>query len=406
MTEKDREIRAEFPLIENSTTAYLDNAATTQKPRFVLDAVRRYYEEENANPMRGLYELSLKATEVYENARLKAAKLIGAENADQIVFTRNATESLNLVAYSYGMNFINKGDEIVLSIAEHHSNFLPWQQVAQKTGAKIVFYECEKDGSFDLDKLEELLNDRTKLVAITQVSNLFGRKNNIKDITYLVHKKGAVTVVDGAQSVPHMSVDVKDLDVDFFAFSGHKMYAPMGIGVLYAKKELLEKMPPFLYGGEMIETVTKERATFAEVPHKFEAGTVNAGGAAGLAAAISFINGYGFDFIEKKERELTELAFNGMKEIPYVEIIGADDPEEHNGILTFKVEGVHPHDVAAIMSDNDIAVRAGHHCAQPLHKHIGIMSSTRVSFAFYNTADEVGRFLDVLRGIRGQMGYK
>ena len=404
ITDTEKRIREEFPLINSTSLAYLDNSATVQKPKCVLDAVSRYYENDNANPMRGLYDLSLRATEDYEKARSAAARFIDA-TPEEIVFTRNASESLNLVAYSYGMNFIKEGDEIIVSVAEHHSNFLPWQQVAKVTGAKVIWYDCEKDGRFDLDTLLGLLSDKTKLLAITQVSNVLGRVNDVKTMAKMVHEKGGVIVVDGSQSVPHMAVNVKDLDADFFAFSGHKMYAPMGIGVLYGKKALLDKMPPFLYGGEMIESVTKERTTFAEVPHKFEAGTVNAGGAAGLLAAIEFIEKYGFDFITKREDMLTKRAFDRMKEMPYIKILGGERAEDHHGIIAFQVEGVHPHDVSQIFADSDIAVRAGHHCAQPLHKHLGVMSSTRMSVAFYNTEEEIDRFIEVLSGIRSRMGY-
>lgn len=404
ITDTEKRIREEFPLINSTSLAYLDNSATVQKPKCVLDAVSRYYEKDNANPMRGLYDLSLRATEDYEKARSAAARFIGAA-PEEIIFTRNASESLNLVAYSYGMNFIKEGDEIIVSVAEHHSNFLPWQQVAKVTGAKVIWYDCEKDGRFDLDTLLGLLSEKTKLLAITQVSNVLGRVNDVKTMAKMVHEKGGVIVVDGSQSVPHMAVNVKDLDADFFAFSGHKMYAPMGIGVLYGKKALLDKMPPFLYGGEMIESVTKERTTFAEVPHKFEAGTVNAGGAAGLLAAIEFIEKYGFDFITKREDMLTKWAFDRMKEMPYIKILGGEKAEDHHGIIAFQVEGVHPHDVSQIFADSDIAVRAGHHCAQPLHKHLGVMSSTRMSVAFYNTEEEIDRFIEVLSGIRSRMGY-
>ncbi len=404
ITDTEKRIREEFPLINSTSLAYLDNSATVQKPKCVLDAVSRYYENDNANPMRGLYDLSLRATEDYEKARSAAARFIDAA-PEEIVFTRNASESLNLVAYSYGMNFIKEGDEIIVSVAEHHSNFLPWQQVAKVTGAKVIWYDCEKDGRFDLDTLSGLLSEKTRLLAITQVSNVLGRVNDVKTMAKMVHEKGGVIVVDGSQSVPHMAVNVKDLDADFFAFSGHKMYAPMGIGVLYGKKDLLGKMPPFLYGGEMIESVTKERTTFAEVPHKFEAGTVNAGGAAGLLAAIEFIEKYGFDFITKREDMLTKRAFDKMKEMPFIKILGGDKLSDHHGIISFQVEGVHPHDVSQIFADSDIAVRAGHHCAQPLHKHLGIMSSTRMSVAFYNTEEEIDRFIEVLSGIRSRMGY-
>ncbi len=404
MTPADNDIRAEFPLINSSTVAYLDNAATTQKPQCVLDAVNIFYVNQNANPMRGLYELSLKATQAYEDARNAVAELIGA-SPEEIVFTRNATESLNLIAYSYGLHNIKENDEIIVSVAEHHSNFLPWKNVAAHTGARVVYWDCEPDGYLNPDTLAGLVSERTKLVAVTHVSNVLGRINDIRRIADISHSHGALIVCDGSQSVPHMKTDVRDLDVDFFVFSGHKMYAPMGIGVLYGRRELLDAMPPFLYGGEMIETVTKERTTYAEVPHKFEAGTVNAGGAVGLHAAVDFVNRYGYELIENRERELTKHVFEEMSAMPFITILGSTRWEEHNGIIAFKVEGVHPHDVTAIFSDSDIAVRAGHHCAQPLHKHLGIMSSTRVSFAFYNTIEEADRFLDVLSGIRTKMGY-
>ncbi len=404
MTPADISIREEFPLINNNTVAYLDNAATTQKPKCVLDAVEKYYVNQNANPMRGLYDLSLQATQAYEDARAAAAELIGA-SSEEIVFTRNATESLNLIAYSYGLHNIKAGDEIIVSVVEHHSNFLPWKNVADHTGARIVYWDCEADGYLDPDTLTGLISERTKLVAVTHVSNVLGRVNDIQRVAHIAHSYGALIVCDGSQSVPHMKTDVHDLDVDFFVFSGHKMYAPMGIGVLYGRRELLDAMPPFLYGGEMIETVTKDRVTYAEVPHKFEAGTVNAGGAVGLHAAIGFMNRYGYELIESRERELTRHAFEEMSAMPYITILGSERWEEHGGIIAFKVDGVHPHDVAAIFSDADIAVRAGHHCAQPLHKHLGVMSSTRVSMAFYNTMEEVDRFLDVLSGIRAKMGY-
>ena len=403
MTPAENDIRAEFPLINSNTVAYLDNAATTQKPQCVLDAVNSYYVNSNANPLRGLYDLSLKATQAYEDARNAVAELIGAAS-DEIVFTRNATESLNLIAYSYGLHNLREGDEIIVSVAEHHSNFLPWKNVAEHTGAKVVYWDCEPDGYLNPDTLTGLIGDRTKLVAVTHVSNVLGRVNDIRKIADIVHTHGALVICDGSQSVPHMKTDVHDLDADFFVFSGHKMYAPMGIGVMYGRRKLLDAMPPFLYGGEMIETVTKERVTYAEVPHKFEAGTVNAGGAVGLHAAIDFVNRYGYELIESRERELTDHAFDAMSRMPYITIIGSEKSDEHMGIIAFKVEGVHPHDVTAIFSDANIAVRAGHHCAQPLHKHLGITSSTRVSFAFYNTMEEVDRFLEVLESIRSRMG--
>ena len=399
------DIRAEFPLLKNRSMVYLDNAATSQKPKCVMDAVTHYYEDHNANPLRGLYDLSVEATEDYDTARGTVAELINAPKKEDVVFTRNATESLNLVAYSYGMNFLRNDDEIVVSIMEHHSNLLPWQQVSKHTGAKLVFFECDEQGVLDPEQLKKLVNKNTKLVCITQVSNLFGRANEIKTFAEIAHSVGAVFVCDGAQSVPHIPVDVQELDVDFLAFSGHKMYGPMGIGALFGKSELLEKMPPFLYGGEMIEYVTRCGATYAEVPHKFEAGTVNAGGAIGMAEGIRFMQRYGFDTIESIEEELTIYAYNKMMEIPHVEILGSDDPKEHHGILTFVLEGVHPHDVAAIFDAHGIAVRAGHHCVQPLHKHLHRMSTTRASLAFYNNHEDIDAFIDCLSGIRKEMGF-
>lgn len=404
MTDLDISIRNHFPLLNNNDLIYFDNAATVQRPAEVLKAVEDFYVNQNANPMRGLYDLSLKATESYENARAKVAAFIGADRPEEIIFTRNATEALNLVAYSYGLHNLKEGDEIIVSVAEHHSNFLPWRFIADMTGAKVVYWDCDPKGFFDPAELDSIITEKTAILAITHVSNVIGRVNDIAAIARKVHKAGGIIVCDGAQSVPHMSVDIKDLGVDFFAFSGHKMYAPMGIGVLYGRYSLLERMSPFMYGGEMIESVTKEKVTYAEIPHKFEAGTVNAGGAAGLSAAIDFINEYGMDTIAEREAELTKRAFEAMNNMSYITIIGSERAEEHHGIIAFKVEGVHPHDVTAIFADENIAIRAGHHCAQPLHKHIGIMSSSRVSFAFYNTFDEVDRFLEVLSGIRFRMG--
>ena len=307
LTSKEKELRDAFPLLKNSTLAYLDNGATSQKPQVVIDAVAKYYEHDNANPMRGLYDLSIRSTEIYEEARAKVAKFIHAPKAEEIVFTRNASESLNLIAYSYGMHFLKEGDEILVGITEHHSNFLPWQQVGKVTKAKVNFLECADDGEISIDAFRAALTPNTKLVAITQVSNVLGRENPVKEFAKIAHEQGAVIVVDGSQSVPHMPVNVSDIDADFFVFSGHKMFAPMGIGVLYGKMELLDKMPPFLYGGEMIETVSKEKATFAEVPHKFEAGTVNAGGARGLSAAIDFMESVGFETIMQREDMLTKI---------------------------------------------------------------------------------------------------
>lgn len=397
--------RNDFPLLMQNKIIYIDNAATSQRPQCVIDAEGDFYKNYNANPLRGLYSLSVEATEVYENAREAVRKFIGAEKSNEIIFTRNTTESLNLVAYSYGLSNVKKGDEIVVSIMEHHSDLLPWQMVAKTCGAELKFIECAKDGSIDLEKVKELITSRTKIVAMTQVSNVLGREYPVKEITKLAHEKGAVMVVDGAQSTPHMRVDVTDLDADFFAFSGHKLLAPMGIGVLYGKEELLEKMPPFLSGGEMIDSVTRTSAVYAELPHKFEAGTVNAAGAAGLKAAIDYIEKVGFDYIGEREIALTSRAIEKMKKIPHVNIIGSENADEHTGIVTFTIDNVHPHDISEILAADGIAVRAGHHCAQPLLTHLGLNSTARASFAFYNTEDEVDKFTDSVATIRERMGY-
>ena len=404
------DIRKDFPFFEKSTLAYLDNSATTQRPRQVVEAVADYEYHHNSNPFRGLYELSIDATERYEAARAKVAGFINAESDKEIIFTRNASESLNLVAYSLSEMLhkegkLGEGDEIITTVVEHHSNMLPWRLAAERYGATVKFLECEEDGSFSLDRFKELLTDRTRIVAMTAMSNIFGRVIDIKAFAGAAHEVGAYFIADGSQSVPHSKTDVQDLDVDFLAFSGHKMLAPMGIGVLYGKQEILEKMPPFLSGGEMIEYVTLDSITYAELPHKFEAGTVNAGGAVGLAAAIDYIESIGLHNIEERELELTKIALDGMKKIPHVIVLGSDAAEEHHGILTFKIEGVHPHDIAAIIADSNVAVRAGHHCAEPLHQFIKIPSTTRASLMFYNTEEEVERLLEVMSKIRPMMGY-
>ncbi len=401
----ERDHRRDFPLLMNTDVAYLDSAATAQRPRCVLDAEEKFYTTCNANPLRGLYPLSIAATDAYENAREAVRKFLNAASTQEIIFTRNTSESLNLVAYSYGLSNVKTGDEVVVSIMEHHSDLLPWQMVCRQTGAKLRFIECEPDGSVDLNKVEPLIGSRTKVVAMTQVSNVLGRENPIRQVAELAHRAGAVMVVDGAQSTPHMPVDVQALGADFLAFSGHKVYGPMGIGVLYGRKELLEKMPPFLTGGEMIESVTREGAVYAELPHKFEAGTVNAAGAAGLHAALDYMAQVGFGTMQRRELELTRRAMAGMKQIPYVHILGSDQPEEHHGIITFTVDGVHPHDIGQILAADGVNIRAGHHCAQPLLAYLGHPSTARASIAFYNTEGEIDRLLASVSTLRERMGY-
>ena len=397
--------RKDFPLLANMDVAYLDSAATAQRPQCVLDAEEKFYTTCNANPLRGLYPLSIAATDAYEDGREAVGKFLNAGSAKEIIFTRNTTEGLNLVAYSYGLANVKAGDEVLVSIMEHHSNLLPWQMVCRQTGAKLRFIECELDGSVDLNKVESLINHRTKIVAMTQVSNVLGRENPIRQVAELAHRVGAVMVVDGAQSTPHMPVDVQALGADFLAFSGHKVYGPMGIGALYGREELLEQMPPFLTGGEMIESVTREGAVYAELPHKFEAGTVNAAGAAGLHAALDYMAQVGFAAMQQRELELTRRAMEGMRQIPHVQILGSDKPEEHHGIVTFTVDGVHPHDIGQILASDGVNIRAGHHCAQPLLAYLGHPSTARASIAFYNTEEEIDRLLESISTLRERMGY-
>jgi len=402
---EDARILKDFPILDGSFV-YLDNGATTQKPQVVIDAVENYYRTMNANPMRGLYKLSVSATDAYEEARETVRSFINAGSTEEIIFTRNATESLNLIAYSYGRAFIKEGDEIVITIMEHHSNMIPWQELCREKGAKLTFIEPSEDGAITEDKFRSYMNPNVKLVAMTHVSNVLGVKNDIKTFARIAHEMGAVFVCDGAQSVPHTKVDVRDLDVDFLAFSGHKVYAPMGIGVLYGRKELLNKMPPFLFGGEMIEYVTTEGATWNELPHKFEAGTVNASGAVGLSAAIKYVEAIGFDRIEEREQHLTKLLMEEMQKLSYVHILGSGRPEGHHGIVTFTVDDVHPHDIAAIFDEHNVDIRAGHHCAQPLMKFCHTPSTVRASIGLYNTEVDITKFIDALKQIRGEMGYK
>lgn len=398
-------VRQDFVLLQNTDRVYFDNAATSQKPKCVIDAVQEFYEKYNANVLRGLYPLSVEATERYENARKTVQRFIHAACPEEIIFTRNATESMNLVAYSYGMANLKAGDEILVSILEHHSNILPWQMVSRATGAKLVFLECEPDGTIPKEKMDEAFSEHTKLVAVTQVSNVLGCVNDIPELVKRARACGAVILMDAAQSAPHMPIDVQKLDVDFVTFSGHKMLAPMGIGVLYGKQELLEKMPPFLTGGEMIETVSRYDAVYAELPHKFEAGTVNAGGAVGLAAAIDYLESYGMDTLHAVEQELIAYLFRGMNAIPHVHVLGSQREDNHTGIVSFTVDQVHPHDISEVLSSDGMDIRAGHHCAQPLHDHLGIHSTARASLMFYNTKEEIDRFLESVSNIRRRMGF-
>ena len=400
-----RDYRQDFPLLRENPIVYLDSAATAQRPDAVIEAEMEFYRKYNANPLRGLYSLGIEATDRYEEARECVAKFIHAASAKEIIFTRNATESLNLVAYSYGLSHLQKGDEIVVSILEHHSNQLPWRMVAEKTGAVVKYLECDRQGHILDADLQAAFSEKTKLVAVTQVSNVLGIRTPIDKIVALAKKSGAVVVLDAAQSTPHMEVDVQKLGVDFLAFSGHKLMAPMGIGVLYGRKELLSEMPPFLTGGEMIQTVTRDKVVYAELPHKFEAGTVNGAGAWALAAAIRYLQEVGYEQIQKQELLLTTQLMDGLKKVPHVQVQGSPDPKEHCGIVSFTIDGVHPHDVSSILDADGIAVRAGHHCAQPLMQQIGVMSTTRASMYFYNTEEDIEKLLASVQTIRRRMGY-
>lgn len=386
--------------------AYLDSAATTQKPVQVVKAVDEYYKMSNANPHRGAYDLSIKATELYENTREVVRKFIGAEKSKEIVFVKNSTEGFNLLAYSYGMNFINPGDEIVISIAEHHSNLVPWQQVARAKGAVLKYLYLDKDGVVSEDEMEKKITDKTKIVSVTHVSNVLGTVNPIKKIIDKAHSVGAIAIIDTAQSAPHMKINVKDLDADFIVFSGHKMLAPMGIGVLYGKEELLEKMPPFMFGGDMIESVWEQKATFAEVPHKFEGGTQNVGGAVGLTAAINYLNDFGMDNIQKIEKELVSYTLDKLSELPYITIYGTKDISKKAGVISFNVEDVHPHDVATILNSYGVAIRTGHHCANPLMRYLGVVATCRASFYLYNTKEDVDALVYGLKNTRKWLGYE
>ncbi|NLB15329.1 MAG: SufS family cysteine desulfurase [Clostridiales bacterium] len=395
----------DFEILHDDKYIYFDNAATTQRPKQVINAVSEFYRTINSNPLRGLYKWSVKSTAAYENARSKVAEFIGAEDSSEIIFTRNSTESINLIAHSWGLSNIKEGDNITVTILEHHSNLLPWQMVSRVTGASLTFIECSSDGEISDEEILNKIPSNTKLVSAAEISNVLGVRLPIEKISKRAHEVGAVMVVDGAQSAPHKPVDVKALGADFFVFSGHKVMAPMGIGVLYGKLSLLESMPPFLLGGEMIESVSRYDAVFAPVPEKFEAGTVNAAGAVGLAAAIDYVENIGFDIISQREEKLCRLMIEGIKTIPFTKYFGSRIPETHSGIVTFNIEGCHPHDVSSILDTENICIRAGQHCAQPLHEHLGIPASARASMYFYNDESEVERFLEALKKVRSWLGY-
>ncbi|UNK17318.1 cysteine desulfurase [Paenibacillus sp. N3/727] len=391
-------IREQFPILHQEINGhplvYLDNAATSQKPRAVIDAVKHYYEWENANVHRGVHTLGSRATDAYEGAREKVARFIHAKSTEEIIFTRGTTTALNLVASSYARSVCGPGDEIVLTEMEHHSNLIPWQQVALAVGATLKYIPIQPDGTITLEDVEKTVTNRTKIVAIAHVSNVMGVVHRVKEIAEIAHRNGAVIVVDGAQSTPHMKVDVRDLDCDFYALSGHKMCAPTGIGALYGKKALLQEMEPIEFGGEMINDVGLYESNWKELPWKFEGGTPIIAGAVGLGAAIDFLEEIGMDEIERHESRLAAYAMNRLDEIEGISLYG---PRKRDvGLITFNLGDVHPHDVATVLDAQGIAIRAGHHCCQPLMRWLKVSSTARASFYLYNTEEDVDRLVSAL----------
>ncbi|EAC4812538.1 cysteine desulfurase [Listeria monocytogenes] len=396
-----QKIRADFPIlaqeINEKPLAYLDNAATSQKPKQVIEALTHYYEFDNANVHRGVHTLAARATDAYESARGKVAKFIHAREVAEIIFTRGTTSAINLVVDSYAEANIEAGDEIVISYLEHHSNLIPWQQLAKRKGAVLKYIELEEDGTISVEQAKKTIGEKTKIVALAHVSNVLGTITPIKEIAAIAHQFGAVILVDGAQAVPHMEVDVVDLDADFYAFSGHKMMAPTGIGALYGKRELLDAMEPTEFGGEMIDFVELYDSTWKELPWKFEAGTPIIGGAIALGAAIDYLAKVGLANIHAHEQALASYAIEEMSKIEGITIYGPKDASKRCGLVTFNLEGAHPHDIATILDEDGIAIRAGHHCAQPLMKWLDVSSTARASFYIYNTKEEIDALIDGLK---------
>ncbi|EGP7420861.1 cysteine desulfurase [Listeria monocytogenes] len=396
-----QKIRADFPILDQEINekplAYLDNAATSQKPKQVIEALTHYYEFDNANVHRGVHTLAARATDAYESARGKVAKFIHAREVAEIIFTRGTTSAINLVVDSYAEANIEAGDVIVISYLEHHSNLIPWQQLAKRKGAVLKYIELEEDGTISVEQAKKTIGEKTKIVALAHVSNVLGTITPIKEIAAIAHQFGAVILVDGAQAVPHMEVDVVDLDADFYAFSGHKMMAPTGIGALYGKRELLDAMEPTEFGGEMIDFVELYDSTWKELPWKFEAGTPIIGGAIALGAAIDYLAEVGLENIHAHEQALASYAMEEMSKIEGITIYGPKDASKRCGLVTFNLEGAHPHDIATILDEDGVAIRAGHHCAQPLMKWLDVSSTARASFYIYNTKEEIDALIDGLK---------
>jgi cysteine desulfurase/selenocysteine lyase len=395
-------IRSEFPILGTRTEdgrplIYLDNAATAQKPRAVIDAVRHYYENDNANVHRGLYDLSRRATEAYEHARARIGRFINAPTADEVIWVRGATEGLNLVAHSWGGSNLKRGDEIVLSILEHHSNIVPWQLIAERTGAVVRFVDIDEQGRIRLDELRDVVAaGNVRVVSVGHVSNAIGTIHPVREIARIAHDAGALLVIDGAQGAPHLKVDVQALGCDFYTLSGHKMCGPMGIGALWGRQELLQAMPPYMGGGEMIDYVGTDGSTYKPAPHRFEAGTPNVAGAIGLAAAADYLEGIGHEALWSHEQELTRYGLERLAGIDGLRIFGPPDAADRTAVFSFALEGVHPHDVATIVDAEGVAVRAGHHCCQPLMKRLDVPATTRASCYLYNTTDEIDALAEAL----------
>jgi cysteine desulfurase/selenocysteine lyase len=391
-------VRADFPILSREVhgrpLVYFDNAATTQKPRAVIEALVHYYEHYNANIHRGIHTLAEEATARYEETRQKVADFIGAPGPECIVFTRNTTESINLVAHAWGRENLGEGDEVVLSVMEHHSNLVPWQMLVGATGAKLRHIDIDEEGQFVQDDVERLIGDRTKLVAITHMSNVLGTINPVREITEMAHERGALVLIDGAQSVPHMPVDVQELDCDFLAFSAHKMLGPTGVGVLYGRSELLETMGPFLGGGEMIRRVRLEESTWNDTPWKFEAGTPNIGDVCAFGAALDYLQRLGMDQVRAHEEELAGEALRRLSEIPGVTIYGPSSAEARGGVVAFNLDDVHPHDLGTVLDRHGVAIRAGHHCAQPLMNRLDVVATARASFYVYNAIEELDALVE------------
>ncbi|MBR3697835.1 MAG: cysteine desulfurase [Clostridia bacterium] len=391
--------KKDFPLLQNLDIVYLDSGATSQKPIQVIEEIEKFYEHNNANPHRSAYTLSQETTEVYENTRRKIAKFINSKTSEQIIFSKNATESLNLIAYSYGFENLLKGDEVVISIMEHHSNLVPWQKITNSKSASLKYLYLNNNYEIDDEEIENKITDKTKIVGITYVSNVLGTINNVKKVIQVAHKHGAIVVVDASQAIPHMRIDVQDLNCDFLVFSGHKMYAPLGIGVLYGKKDLLENMNPFLMGGDMIEYVYEQETSFAPLPNKFEAGTQNVEGVIGLGAAIDYIEEIGYDNIFDIENEVVSYAKERLSKLNFLNLYITSNEFNHSSVISFNVKGVHPHDVASILDSVGVCIRSGNHCAQPLLRFLGLEATCRASFSFYNTKQDVDKLVSGLEKV-------